>query len=232
MGLVNTISSRYLRHSNPRVSAPPGAWVANGKRNIIVATSMRSGTHLMIDLILNSFPEYRRKPLYLNLDKLPLGTPEVPDLHNCGYVIKTHYPANAKRQQPERVAELARDSLVIVVKRPVEDIRKSLSRWIAEEPDHVLLRRQLENLDAEINQFDAFWSALSPYVVEYRDLFDADRNRQVVAEIGRRLGHDSPGDPQPVLPLSNRYRVYLNKALTRLVGYRAPRIDTTIRAMR
>jgi hypothetical protein len=35
-----------------------------------------------------------------------------------------------------------------------------------------------------------------------------------------------------VLPLSNRYRVYLNKASTRLFGYRAPRIDTTIRAMR
>lgn len=233
MRLANLIGSRFLRHDTPRVSAPPGVCVKNGNRNIIVATSMRSGTHLVIDLILNSFPAYRRAPLYLNLDRLPsLGTGSQPDLRDMGYVIKTHYPANRRRQSPDRVAELARGSLVIIVRRPLEDIRKSLSRWIAEEPDHKLLRKQLDNLDAEVAEFHDFWAGLSPYVIDYGDLFDVDKNRAIVIDIAASLGIAAPEGLTSVVPLSNRYRVYLNKAMTRLIGHRAPRIDTTIRAMR
>ncbi len=67
----------------------PGA--ANGTPHVVVAAQMRSGTHLLIDLILNNFPVYRESPLYLDLERYRLSdleTSRIPDLR--GLVIKTH----------------------------------------------------------------------------------------------------------------------------------------------
>ena len=50
--------------------------------------------------------------------------------------------------------------------------------------------------------------------------------------IARLTGHTEPFAHNPALPVSRAMQVYLNKGLTRILGHRAPRIDTSIRALR
>ena len=52
--LSNFIGRTVLPFTNPRVVAPPGTPGHHGRPNLIVATPMRSGTHILIDLILNN----------------------------------------------------------------------------------------------------------------------------------------------------------------------------------
>jgi hypothetical protein len=233
MQLANFIGSRILQHDTARVCAPPGKITGNGRRNIIVATPTRSGTHLVIDLIANSIPAYRRNPLYISLDSMdPLGSPGQPALLDTGYVIKTHYPSNKRRHPREKITELAQGSLVIVVHRPADEIRRSLERWVADEPDLHTLRRQLERLDDEIAEFEVFWRDFSPYVIEFRDLFDPVRAQAIVADIARLTSSEVRAGAAGSVPVARPALVYINKALTRLLGRLAPRVDTTIRALR
>jgi hypothetical protein len=57
--LTHYISTHLLPFTNPRVVCPPGTVTAQGRPNIIVATPMRSGTHILSDMILNNIPAYQ-----------------------------------------------------------------------------------------------------------------------------------------------------------------------------
>jgi hypothetical protein len=236
MDFVSFISTRVLS-SDARICAPPGEIAVSGQRNIIVATPMRSGTHIAMDMVLNSLPRYRRYPLYINLDAFlvrghdkRMAEPE--GLLNAGYVIKTHFPSGRVAGFRDEMAALARQSLVVVVNRPEAEIRKSLERWAATKPGMSRIQNQLTNLDAELAAFHAFWGEFSPYQITFRDLFDPARCQTIVADIARLTNHPEPYRKVPAPPVSRPMLVYVNKALTRTLGRHAPRIDTSIQALR
>ena len=85
--------SRLLPHNNHRCIAPPGIIGPAGGKSIIVPSLMRSGTHVLIDLLLNNVPGYRRAPLNVDLDHYLAGKNSLDALNRCGsYVMKSHYP--------------------------------------------------------------------------------------------------------------------------------------------
>jgi hypothetical protein len=239
MGFTAFIGQKLLPTESQRVSAPPGEIEMANRRSILLATPMRSGTHITMDLIMNALPQYRRKPLYINLDAYLLQDKHRGaavdigrDLGQAGYVIKTHFPSGRVATKQTQMEAVARAALVVVVDRPTEDIRQSLERWVAAEPGLPRITRQLVNLDAELEAFHAFWSQFNPYRIAFRDLFDAARCAAIVADIARLTEHPEPFTHNPAPPVSRAMQVYMNKGLTRILGHRAPRIDTSIRALR
>ncbi len=233
MSLVNFIGSRIITAEAARISAPPGTIIRGGYRNIVLATPMRSGTHIAMDLIMNNLPRYRRRPLYINLDTLLLRDLARDTLYDAaGYVVKTHFPSGRVRNFRPQIERLARQSLVVIVHRPTAEIRASLQRWVDAGPDLPRIRKQLANLESELAEFHTFWQAFSPYNVTFRDLFDAERCQVIVSDIARLTDHPDTYCKTPLVPVSKPMLVYLNKALTRTLGRHAPRIDTTIRSLR
>lgn len=191
---------------------------------------MRSGTHLAMDMIFNSLMEYRRKPLYLNLDGLMRRGVDLAHLQGAGYVIKTHHPTGGKVADDPALVALIQESVVLVVRRSRADIRRSLERWVLADPDIRRFRVQLENIDAKIEAFEEFWQRFSPYRIDYEDIFDRQRCQTIINDIASLTGHPKSPRRPPSVPVSHRSLMYTNKVLTRLLGRYAPRIDTTIRA--
>ena len=107
--LLRSLSAAFPPDSK-RVMAPSGSIVASHTSlPLIVVTSFpRSGTHILIDLILNNFTPYRRNPLYVDLDRYIHEGLDVEDLiQKGGYVVKTHYPeptfSATKRSDYEKI---------------------------------------------------------------------------------------------------------------------------------
>lgn len=183
---------------------------------------MRSGTHLLIDLILNNFPAYRRDPLYLNIDTyLNDGLPVEP-LWECGaYVVKTHHP-----QMPvpaEAVAHLralAEQAVVVRPVRPLEDVLRSLHSF-----GEKLDLAELERIRAET---EAFWRDIRTLEIPFAALADSAGSREVLAQIADRAGLSLPPEPVPTPSKEQTGRILRAKLLTRLLGHRAPRVNTTI----
>lgn len=233
--IANGVGARWLSFQNPRVVCPPGRIAANGRRNVMVATPMRCGTHVMIDALLNNLPAYRRAPLYVDLDQfLKQGVRPDADFGalgaDAGYVLKTHFPLGMPdpAAHADAVAALARDALVITVRRDPEQIRASLSRWSDQAQGAAALDRHLAELDANLAAFRAFWDGRADIALDFGDLFDPARMQAVLAQAAQATGARAASRYRHAPPKRGIRRIYLQKALTRLAGRRAPRINTTI----
>lgn len=207
---------------NRRCVAPPGSLPVGEGRPIVVASLMRSGTHLLIDLILNNFASYRRDPLYLNLDAYLIERRASQGLMNCGaYVAKTHFP-----QIPvpdDTLDDLRRFAERAVVLRPV--------RGLAETHRSLLSfgeTRSMEELVACKAAADAFWDAFDPLDFSFDDLATPSLTADIVTRIAERTGLPLPGRVVVTPDKSQAIRILTAKLLTRLLGHRAPRLNTTI----
>lgn len=232
--LTNFIGARILPFNNPRVVSPPGILRARGRPNIIVATPMRSGTHVLIDMLLNNLPAFCGRPLYVDLDQCWKQSRNGPDLlsaiaPDAGYIIKTHVPfgLNEAVAQDPRILAILDAGVVVTVQRPRADVCRSMARWNKEDPDAPLTR-----YEDWYDQFWDFWATYEKTEIAFPDLFEADRMRAVLAELA--LATNTTTAPVFTGPPagSNRGRIYTNKALTRLVGHLAPRVDTTIHTLK
>lgn len=205
------------------VCCPPGQLgPSNGVTHVIVAAPMRSGTHLVIDFLLNNFPAYRHNPLYVNYERFNLaGIDSKALLDRRGAVVKTHYPHAADRSEwRELLEELARRCPVITPRRDPAAVAEALSRfgrWGAEQ--------DAERVRAE---FEAFWRDVPKLELDFRDLIDPNAVERVVRAIAEHLGRPMPRRCVGPRPLRQRRRILVDKALTRLVGAHAPRVNTTI----
>ena len=233
--LANAVGSRYLSFQNPRVVSPPGRVASNGARNIMVATPMRSGTHLMIDAILNNIPAYCRTPLYVDLDQFykqgERSDADFGDLGpTSGYLLKTHFPLGFPRPSDHaaKVAELARGALVITVERRPEDVKASLLRWAGNDAGSAALDGYIAGIDANLDAFWSIWRDRSDIALNFEELFDPSCMTKVVAQVARDLGVSACARYHPMPPKRQMNRIYLQKGLTRLLGRHAPRINTTI----
>jgi hypothetical protein len=232
MSLVNRIGSSVLPFMNPRVVAPPGIPAHNGGVNIVVATPMRSGTHMLIDLLLNNLDEYRTRPLYVDLDACRRHSTPQRDLlaeitSDAGQILKTHTPMNQPQgaQDAPEFRRLADSGVVLTVKRERAAVRRSLAAW-ERTPE------ELADFDREYDAFWDFWSGRAALALDFTSLVDPVAVRDTLARIAGLTG--TTPRARLVMPPSpeHRVRIYLSKGLTRVAGRRAPRIDTTIHTLK
>lgn len=183
---------------------------------------MRSGTHLLLDSLFNNFPGLRRVPLFLDLDAYERkGLPPEPVALVKGVVIKTHYPETPlAAPYVNALQTLAARAVVYTPRRSSEEVRRSLAKWGFQfSPEQFA---QLEN------QFKSFWSVFSPTTVEFPSLLTSSGVQTMLTQVAKQTGLTLARPGRPVMPARSRVGVYVDKAMTRLVGSRAPRINTTI----
>lgn len=232
MSIANRIGSSLLPFTNPRVVCPPGRPGHHGRRNIVVATAMRSGTHLMIDLILNNLADYRVRPLYVDLDQCRKQSTPHRDLLGAihvraGQVIKTHLPIGVDTSGglDPALQRIIGEAVVVTVRRDDDAVLRSLARW----------QRSAESLDRhrhDLDEFRSFWADRADVAVRFDDLFDPASMTRVLAKIAAVTGAHQR--TRLIMPPSTKHprRIYLNKAMTRVAGRHALRVDTTIHTLK
>ena len=193
---------------------------------------MRSGTHLLIDLLLNNIADYRLRPLYIDLDQCCKQTSTARDLlgeiePDAGQIIKTHLPIGlhpSAREDP-RVLEIIEAAVVVTVRRDRDEVLRSLARW----------SRTPEELDAyalEYDMFWDFWAGRESVHLEFDALLDVTEASRTVTRLADLTGTRPRArlrlPPRP----TRRQQIYLNKGLTRVLGRHAPHIDTTIHTLK
>ncbi len=193
-------------------------------RPIIVASLMRSGTHLLIDSLLNNCKELRRVPLYIDLDELLLECSHDEALELIArsghYVIKTHYP-QLGGNDPERaafMASLCEMGTTITIMRDQASVERSFAIF-SDQPEP-------RDMSDNYARFRGFWQARAQLALNFEDLTNDWQN--TMDRIWTATGHKRDVSVTPPSPRNHRYRVYANKLLTRLIGRRAPVINTTI----
>lgn len=237
--LTGYVGRNFLRGANRRTTCPPGELVPNGNPGIIVATPPRSGTHVAINLLLNNLPSYRREPLYIELDALQrrrrLGNMIDQMQSGPGHVMKTHFPITFPPREELKVQmrKIAEANVVVVVRRDVDAIERSIKAWWSDEKLKGGLAYFVENPRSETERFWSYWQDFEVLEVAFDDLLDPDAARAFLARVAVAAGIPEPVQAAPVrVAKGSRSQVLLNKGLTRLVGARAPLIDTSIRALR
>ncbi|WP_146176307.1 hypothetical protein [Rhodovulum kholense] len=178
----------------------------------------------MIDLLLNNLPAYRNRPLYIDLDQ-HLRRGQMPVDPQAGYVVKTHYPFTMPGGPfaEDRLRTLFEGALVITIERDQTEIVRSLARWHGATPDQILSR-----FGDGLDRFRAFWPGRDRVAIDHRTLFDREAMQALLRQIAERTGTDPAPRFVPPPPRDATQRIYLMKATTRLLGARAPRINTTI----
>ncbi|MFN0127726.1 MAG: hypothetical protein ACKV19_13685 [Verrucomicrobiales bacterium] len=194
-------------------------------RPVLVASLMRTGTHVLIDLILNNLQVYRQSPLYVQVDEyLTAGLP-LEDLLTAGpYVLKTHVPQ--LYDDPERLAQMRRvaaGAVVVIPRREVEATRYALARFGQDG------RGAADRVEEDFERLCEFYGPFGPHFFDFNQLVRREHAGSVVRRLSRILDQPLDGLPVATPDLRRLGRILLDKALTRSLGAAAPRINTTIR---
>lgn len=219
-----TIIGRHIKYNSPRCVAPPGSLEQSSGTPVIIASLMRSGTHLLIDSVLNNCKELRRNPLYIDLDQF-INTYPFPaacnDILNAGsYIVKTHYPqlGGESQRHKEIIQLLSKNAKVIAVTRDLNEISSSFQAFSGSE--------HLPDLNDVHSKFTSFWSDQDALCLNYKDL--VNNWDEAMTKFWQYTGL-SPELKTRRPPRKNQKTLaYCNKLLTRLLGNRAPIINTTI----
>ena len=219
---LRLFASRILPHDTQRTTAPPSPLVSGEGPTIIVASLMRSGTHLLLDSLFNNVPMLRRSPLFVDFDAYErLRLPVEPLKTLRGAIIKTHFPETPLAAEYESaLCNLGSRAVVFTPHRSPEEVRRSLTKW-------GMTFSPAEFAEMEL-RFKKFWARFSPTIVEFPSLLDPVGLQSVLRRIIERTGLVSKRGVRPVMPAGSRLGVYLDKTATRIAGARAPRINTTI----
>lgn len=231
--LAQFVGKRVLPFNNPRVVCPPGIVRPNGRRNIIVATPRRSGTHILIDQILNNIPAYRSRPLYIDLSQCLKRDAPGNNLigqitPNAGYIIKTHLPVGLPGAvlKDARLDAIIAASVVVTVRRDRDDVRRSLARW------HKARTEGDVGYDTEYDAFWEFWNDKEQIVLDFKDLFVKSKMEVILDRLANETQTKRATRFAGPTSLSRKRSIYLNKTLTRLLGSNAPHIDTSIHTLK
>ncbi|MBY6211340.1 hypothetical protein KUV95_07225 [Microbulbifer agarilyticus] len=227
--LINAIGTHLVPFTNPRVVCPPGIIPKSSGKPIIVASVMRSGTHLAIDLLLNNFPELAKKPLYVDADQLFRNRVNREKYINnelkigrC--VVKTHFPQAAPEDMRATIEKLVKESHVILLRRPVEQTLRSTQSWG--------LVNDVDLYKEKVDNFFEYWSGVSNDVLEvnFDELTDREKFPSIVHNVSKLTGLKSTSKTRyPVNP-KKIVTMIATKLATRLFGKRAPVINTGIRS--
>ncbi len=207
---------------NARTSCPPGHLRPGRKPLLLIPSLQRSGTHLLIDTILNNFRDYKRTPLYVNLDRLEGNPGWTSRLIRCGgYIVKTHYPQirpAAGFEEPLR--RVIQHSRLMAPVRDLEAVYQSslIFGASASRPE----------FDRQVARFQVFWEQFKVHHVAFDRLTTPGLYPELVAEIGSWIDAEPNARIVYPFPKNRRWKVYTFKALTRLLGRHSPIINTTI----
>jgi hypothetical protein len=229
--IANYIGEHLLKYSNPRVVCPPGKLSIGQGELILVPTLMRTGTHLLIDAIINNFHQYKRSPLYVDLDALLNDTltrdNQVEKLIKCGgYVLKTHFPqVNFHPDREVFIRKIAANSKIITTERNLDDSFSSSKGWSKTYP----IAQSQETYLQSVDMFRTFWGEYDYMNVSFSEIIDRVRFAGLVHRIGNYIGA-SPNirtiySPRP----DEKLNVYMIKAITRILGRYSPVVNTTIK---
>ena len=237
--LANKIGRRVLPATQPWVDCPPGRIRPGSGKPLIVATLPRSGTHMLIDLILNNFAAYRRTPLHITYRRLAIQRPD-DDLAQAildggGYVVKTHHPTFGRLVGHDRDTEMLRRiagaGFVVTTYRDPAQVARSISNLErARFAQHVAGDEGLtaETMREAQTEHDAFWAPFNPLVIPFDEL----KNRDMAGKLVRAIADHTGLTPDARLSLpprkDARLTVYMQKAMTRLLGSWSPKINTTV----
>lgn len=230
-----SLISRLVPPVNPRTCAPPARPVrgAGGSAtrpvpHLLVASIPRSGTHLLIDLILNNFTPYRRSPLYVNLDRWIGSGRGLEAIEEAApSVLKAHVPAFDRETDDDTLAALRRVAEPALVLRPVRDREDVFASYRSMLPG--LTEAQFEQ---EVDAFERFWGqeTLDVREVPFEDL--VREPAAAVTWVAEQIGWEPPRTPILPRPRAARRRIGMDKLLTRMLGARAPVVNTSIRLTR
>ena len=216
--------SKLIPPDTKRTVAPPGKLrpSANPLPLVVVAAFPRSGTHVLIDLILNNFPAYRRVPLYVNLDEYLLQGLDVDDLiQKGGYVVKTHYPEkHFCSDNHEAYEKVFANAAIFVPIRSERDIFCSFQKMVDS--------KRKEHLVEDHAAFWEFWSKKAVHTFLFACLITPEKAVPILDEIQSHLGLQRA--KRAIGPPDKRHRlkVYLRKLATRIFGNRLRIVNTTV----
>lgn len=182
---------------------------------------MRSGTHVLIDLILNNFDAYRRDPLYVDLDHYLVNRDSAASLLSCGsYVLKTHYPGVPYTPDAlDALQRLAGNAFMVQPVRDPDEIFRSQAAWGMTDR---------EAFSESVREFADFWQPFPKLEVAFADLAQPERCGEIVRALADYLGQPLPAEIVFPPGRNAKARVLMFKALTRLFGASSPMINTTI----
>lgn len=211
-----------LKHDTIMTVAPPGKLRVQGPGTIVLVPSiMRSGTHLLIDSILNNLSAYRRRPLYIDLDQYVRKGLNPESILSAGpYVVKTHFPQVRWPGLLDAVQLIAPTALIVIPRRNPESIVKSNLLFDA--------RSSAESIRSSLVEFDAFWSQYQHLDIEFARLIDRGLYGQEVAKIAEFIGCTLRTPLRYPFTTDEKMKIYIVKALTRLFGKYSPVVNTTI----
>lgn len=220
---IRDLVAKLFPHNNKRCVAPPGMIRRSEGSPIIVSSLMRSGTHLLIDLLLNNFPEYRRSPLYIDIDRYLTSELPVDDVFACGrYVIKSHFPQfSTSPKSGEILSRIAKTGCVLRPERDLKDVYRSLKDFSYAGSYDDLLREKEES--------EAFWGRFNVLRVSFQDLSDPGKTPELVSRISAFSGIRHPDRVVCNFMRHETGKVMVSKLATRILGKRSPYINTTIR---
>jgi hypothetical protein len=215
-------ASRLVPYNNKRTTSPPGMIGPGPGTPIIIASLMRSGTHLLIDLILNNFRSYKKSPLYIELDNYFYQGFPGRVLLSCGSrVMKTHFPQlKHSPEDQEQIPLLARRAFVISPERDLEDAYRSTAAF-----GYRIDRRSFMS---RCQEFDSFWNSFPRLVIPFDDLTRAAAVRDTLEEIEEFI--KVKRNDRTIMPPARSSTAYVRwlKLLTRALGRKASVINTTI----
>lgn len=182
---------------------------------------MRSGTHVLIDLILNNFDAYRREPLYVDLDHYLVTRDSAVSLLSCGsHILKTHHPGVPYTPEAlDALRYLAENAFIVQPVRDLDEIFRSQAAWGMTDRTA---------FSESVREFTGFWQPYPKLEVAFADLARPDRCREVVHALAAYLGQPLPAEIIFPPRRNAKARVLMFKALTRLFGASSPVINTTI----
>lgn len=216
--------SKLFPPNTRRTVCPPGKLTksADALPLVVVASFPRSGTHLLIDLILNNFARYRRAPLYVNLDEYILQGWDVDDLiRKGGYLVKTHFPepnfAGTNREAYEKVFA---NAILLAPRRDEQEIFRSYQQM------HDAKRK--ENVEVDHAAFWEYWGTKHANIYPFELLIDPAQTLDIVLDLEARLGLNR--NPQLIGPpnKSRRLAIYCRKLATRVLGNWLTVVNTTV----
>ena len=145
-----------------------------------------------------------------------------------GYILKTHFPVGVPSgaTSDARLLAILEQAVVVTVRRNHADVARSMARWEGANDGGSA------QYDTEYDAFWGFWQTRPQTEIAFEDLFVPDHMTALLDTICQQTGTQR-SDPFLGPPdASKPRRIYANKALTRLAGRHARRIDTTIHTLK
>ncbi|GAB5560632.1 MAG: hypothetical protein SynsKO_22790 [Synoicihabitans sp.] len=183
---------------------------------------MRSGTHLAIDLILNNFPDYRRSPLYIDADRYVREGHDPSVLLQCGTrLIKTHYPQGTDSGLlGDVLSELCPQAIILRPERDLEAIFESSKRF-----GLPYSKSELADLHGKTQEY---WNQWGHFSVTFEELANPSNADEILRRFTDYSGFAMPKRIVRTMDSKRPSRIMLAKMFTRILGNRAPTINTSI----